>query len=465
MKHDFNNAISNLLIDKYPELVENEWDYDKNNQNHIYPDKITCGSNVKAYWKCHKCNGSYRMSIQKKTNNAGCPYCSGHKVLQGFNDLMTTHHELIESEWDWVKNDEQGLKPNELSKGSNRKASWLCEQYKHSYEMSVNHRTAGRQCPYCMNRKVLKGFNDLQSNYPDLINSEWDWTENDKKSLKPDMLTKNSAIKAYWKCNKTKHEHSYEMRIVDKTHGQSCPYCAGRKALAGFNDLETLYPDLAKEWYQPMNGNVTPSMITKGVNMIRIQNPENPYETIKVKPAWKCSKCGYIWRTTVTNRTLSKNSTGCPSCWRHTHKSKQEDEVADFIENYLCKHHSDVKFTILRSISFKEIYKNTNNTDNSPLNKHMRKELDIYIPELNFAVEYDGEYWHNDEMTMRNKNMTNQEIHAIKHALCEQLGITLLIITEHDWVHDTENVKTRIIRNIIIQKELIFYDETKNHNH
>lgn len=37
-----------------------------------------------------------------------------------------------------------------------------------------------------------------------------------------------------------------------------CPYCTGRKVLAGFNDLASLFPKLAKEWDAELNGAAAP---------------------------------------------------------------------------------------------------------------------------------------------------------------------------------------------------------------
>lgn len=35
----------------------------------------------------------------------------------------------------------------------------------------------------------------------------------------------------------------------------NCPYCSGKKLLKGENDLQTLYPDIAKEWDWKLNSN------------------------------------------------------------------------------------------------------------------------------------------------------------------------------------------------------------------
>ena len=42
------------------------------------------------------------------------------------------------------------------------------------------------------------------------------------------------------------------------TGGTGCPYCAGRRVLPGFNDLATLFPQVAAQWHPTLNGPLTP---------------------------------------------------------------------------------------------------------------------------------------------------------------------------------------------------------------
>ena len=43
-----------------------------------------------------------------------------------------------------------------------------------------------------------------------------------------------------------------------------CPYCAGKKVLAGFNDLSTTELEIAAQWHPTLNGSLTPQMVTAG---------------------------------------------------------------------------------------------------------------------------------------------------------------------------------------------------------
>ena len=52
--------------------------------------------------------------------------------------------------------------------GSNQKVWWQCEKG-HIWKDTILHRTRGRNCPYCSNHRLLKGFNDFKTIAPHLI--------------------------------------------------------------------------------------------------------------------------------------------------------------------------------------------------------------------------------------------------------------------------------------------------------
>ena len=82
--------------------------------------------------------------------------------------------------------------------------------------------------------------------------AEWNWEKNDELGFDPKILTLGSNKKAWWKCSK---EHEWQATIFHRNNGMRCPYCAGRYAVKGENDLQTVNPTLAKEWnYEKNNG-------------------------------------------------------------------------------------------------------------------------------------------------------------------------------------------------------------------
>ena len=73
--------------------------------------------------------------------------------------------------------------------------------------------------------------------------------------------------------------------------------------------------------------------------------------------------------------------------------------------------------------------------------KIIGKELDIYLPELKLAFEFNGVYWHNE------LNKPNN-YHKIKSDLCDEKGIQLIHIWEDDWLYKEDIVKSMILNKL-----------------
>ena len=92
------------------------------------------------------------------------------------------------------------------------------------------------------------------------------------------------------------------------------------------------------------------------------------------------------------------------------------------------------------------------------------KELDIYIPNKNVAIECDGLYWHSTEQLTskgqfifssdEKKHYKNKQL--IKTLLCEEKGIRLIHIFEDEWNTKKEICKSIIASSLGIYKEKIF---------
>ncbi|CCI88806.1 hypothetical protein BN80_236 [Yersinia phage phiR1-RT] len=59
-------------------------------------------------------------------------------------------------------------------------------------------------------------------------------------------------------------------------------------------------------------------------------------------------------------------------------------------------------------------------------------ELDVYIPERNLAIEYNGLYWHSSNSKETDQEKSNY--HLMKTDMCEAKGIQLLHIFENEWI-------------------------------
>lgn len=123
------------------------------------PRSVIAGTNKKLSWRCSEGHKFVMSGNARAFRGLNCPYCSGQKILQGFNDLATTHPELAKQ---LINGD-----PTTVSKGSDKKFRWQCE-YGHSWTTTVGSRTQGSECPYCQGNLPIIGVTDLWTTHPEL---------------------------------------------------------------------------------------------------------------------------------------------------------------------------------------------------------------------------------------------------------------------------------------------------------
>ncbi len=140
----------NDLLTLNPGLAK-EWDYEKNYP--LRPEDVMPNSNKKYWWICPK-GHSYSSALNSRNGlGTGCAYCRNKKVLPGFNDLATTHPELV-AEWDYDKNGD--LDPHKII-NSKDKIWWICP-HGHSYNALISNRIKGSGCPHCYRNRVKKNY-------------------------------------------------------------------------------------------------------------------------------------------------------------------------------------------------------------------------------------------------------------------------------------------------------------------
>ncbi len=430
----------NDLKTLYPEIAE-QWHPTLNGS--LLPNDVTPGSHRMVWWKCEKGHEWQSIISNRARLNRSCPYCCNQLLLVGENDLATTNPDLA-SEWNYDKN--KGLTPKDVIAGSHKKVWWKCKKG-HEWTAEIKSRNYGIGCPYCANKKVLKGFNDLATVNP-VLASEWNYGKNG--SVTPEMVTFGSGKKFWWIC---KNGHEYYCSVDARRAGKGCPVCMQRRrtsfpeqatyyyvkkvfpdAINAYKDifkhgmeldiyipskkvgieydgkayhgktrhpkdsekymicksngitliriaesnqpstylrfdqqivipdarpdnlniaiytllnklgkeisinierdrqeilsfleaqdksLQEEYPDIAKEWNYSKNGNLKPVQFHPGSNE---------------KVWWKCSICGFEWKTSIAERT-GRDKTGCPVCSkavggvkRHSSNLKEKGSIID----------------------------------------------------------------------------------------------------------------------------------------
>lgn len=81
-----------------------------------------------------------------------------------------------------------------------------------------------------------------------------------------------------------------------------------------------------------------------------------------------------------------------------------------------------------------------------------RHEIDIFIPKLNKAIEYNGIYWHRGKGETYHKDKTDG---------CNKLNISLIHIWEDQWNDNQEKIKDILIKFLddLPQHQLMEYIE------
>ncbi len=204
------------------------------------------------------------------------------------------------------------------------------------------------------------------------------------------VLLSTEYINAHKKLNYICQEgHQHSISWNHWKSGKRCFYCAGQDKPV----IEFIRSEFEKESYK---------LLTRD------------YKNNKQKLDYICPN------NHKHSITWSKWQQGqrCPYCKGSI--SKGEIEVRDFIKSLNIKVLANDKNTIVSPIT------------NYPL------ELDIFMPDLSKAIEYNGEYWHQD----KNRDLFKQK-------LCKSKMIDLLTIWENDWKIHNDACKSKI-------KEFIF---------
>lgn len=162
------------LSENRSKLID-DWDFDKNDLLQIYPDKVTCGSGSKVWWRCGKCGHNWEDTINARNKGKMCPNCRytpypkprkevsdeqkrAHQRKVQENAAKTRLRErgslrdnrpLLIRDWDFDKNDLINITPDDITIGSKIVVWWKCSECSYSWEDMVQSRSYGKKCPSC----------------------------------------------------------------------------------------------------------------------------------------------------------------------------------------------------------------------------------------------------------------------------------------------------------------------------
>ena len=365
----------NDLAATFPELAA-QWHPDKNGD--LLPSMATAHSKRNVWW-LGKCGHEWKAEIYSRTAGRGCPYCANKKLLRGFNDLLTLYPQIA-SEWCNERN--APLTPSDVIPGTHTKVWWRCNNCGYEWIAEIRMRVRGTECPECAKskmgdtfrrNKIDSGATSLQEAYPEL-SCEWDYEKN--QPYTPSDFTVNSSKRVFWKCCICGFE--WKTAISNRTAQKTkCPVCMKHRVLTGYNDLATIYPNLASEWHPNRNLPLTPQTVSAANN----------------KLIWWICQYGHEYQCRIIDRA---KGVGCSECSKRFHTSLREKAIVYYLEKKAievkCSYHA----------------------------KWLgRAEIDVFLPDKNIGIEYDGQRYHQ-----------NIEKDIRKDKLCMNNHVTLIRIRE-----------------------------------
>ena len=128
--------------------------------------------------------------------------------------------------------------------------------------------------------------------------------------------------------------------------------------------------------------------------------------------SWICKLCNNTFDDDIESGRMPR----CPTCFpKSSGTSKAEKEVSDFCKQY---------------------YPDLLENDRTLLNG---KEIDIYIPEIKLAIEFNGLFWHCES------NGKTKKYHLEKTLECKDKDVTLIHIFEDEWMYKSEIIKSMLL--------------------
>jgi len=191
---------------------------------------------------------------------------------------------------------------------------------------------------------------------------------------------KGVMAKTGWKCAKG---HEWQSRYNDIKTGYGCPYCGGHGRKTP-EDYLTLALEKGYEWLGPF------------------------VEKVNITTSWKCGR-GHVFKSRYNSLQQGQ---GCPRCVHHI--SEPEAELRELVRLALPETIGNIRGLL----------------------KNKKFELDIYLPSLKKAVEYDG--W-------RHTLEANRERDARKDRECVEAGIKLLRVTHEEYRSNPEETLQKVL--------------------
>ncbi len=287
----------------------------------------------------------------------------------------------------------------------------------------------GRRCPSCSPTKKLTHEFVKQS------------FESEGYQLLSPYISANEKV--HYRC-KEGHEHS--ITWGSWYLGRRCPECAGKiihqedvmrsfevegyQLLSEYKNnrgkLDFICPQDHKHsiiWLSWQQGHRCAICAGKAVDQIKTrQLVEQEGYTLITDIVKSDVKFDYICPKGHKHSMLWGNWTHgnrCPSCVIEQTVSKPEKEVCEYVKSIIPYPIEENNRTIII---------------NERTGRYL--ELDIFVPTLNKAIEFNGVYWHSQRKAINNDKTKKRK--------CEELGIPLMVVLDTEWNNDRDSCQDKI---------------------
>ena len=269
----------------------------------------------------------------------------------------------------------------------------ICPRHGEFWQVAQEH-LHGKGCRQCGNERIknskIKSFNNFLEKAIAVHGNKYDYSKVEYKTREDKICINCPEHGEFWQ---TPQNH---------LSGRGCPKCANeaknKNRIIRFDEFVRRANEKHKTKYKYIEKDI-----------------KNEKEKIDII----CPEHG-IFSQEISSHL---HGHGCPKCSHSV--SNQEQEIIDFLrENNI------------------EIIERTRN-----LFANSKKEIDIFAPKFNIAIEYNGLRWHSEKFG-KDKNY-----HLSKTIECLKNGIKLLQIFEDEWLNKNDIVKSKILHIFGLNKK------------
>ena len=323
-------------------------------------------------------HGEFYQTPYLHNHGCGCPLCGKEK-----SDKAKTSNTPLFIEKSIKKHNSKYNYSKVNYINNSTKVCIMCPEHGEFWQTPSSH-LKGSGCPKCYNKKKLTLFNHSKKQFIERATT----VHGDKYDYSKVIYT-NARKKVCIICP----EHGeFWQTPTSHNRGCGCPKCAlENKRIIKLLDINKFIENAKK-----MHGN-------------KYDYSKAIYIGAKEKIEILCPIHGEFWQTPDAHM----HGSGCQKCANNT--SQPEIELFNFFKN-----------------NFNVEIEHRNREKIAPF------EIDLFFPNKQIGIEYNGLYWHCDKFQKEKTHLLNKTI------LCQKQNIKLIHIFEDEWVNKKDIVLAKL---------------------